>query len=89
MDALDAEIRSVVGPDDMITPDDVRGDAATLEQGVLDTGWPTLGESRGKVMFLMDNGGGYRTDYLAGHPTLEDRVDVHQRQPRATPTPAS
>jgi hypothetical protein len=25
-------------------------------------------------MFLMDNGGGYRTDYLAGHPNLEGRV---------------
>jgi hypothetical protein len=25
-------------------------------------------------MFLMDNGGGYRTSYLAGHPSLEDRV---------------
>jgi hypothetical protein len=25
-------------------------------------------------MFMMDNGGGYRTDYLAGHPTLEGRV---------------
>src|SRR5690606_1256748 len=38
------------------------------------TGWPTVDESRGKVMFMMDNGGGYRTDYLEGHPTLEDRV---------------
>jgi hypothetical protein len=74
MDALDAEIRSVVDPEDMITPDDVRGGAATLEEAVLSTGWPTIGESRGKVMFMMDNGGGYRTDYLVGHPTLEGRV---------------
>jgi hypothetical protein len=74
MDALDAEIRSVVDPEDMITPDDVRGGAATLEEAITTTGWPTIGESRGKVMFMMDNGGGYRTDYLAGHPTLEGRV---------------
>ncbi len=74
MDALDAEIRTVMTPEDMITPDDVRAGAATLEEAVQSTGWPTLGGSRGKVMFLMDNGGGYRTDYLAGHPTLEDRV---------------
>lgn len=74
MNALDAEIRTVMDPSDMITPDDVRDGAATLEQAVLSTGWPTLGDSRGKVMFLMDNGGGYRTDYLAGHPTLEGRV---------------
>jgi hypothetical protein len=81
MDALDAEIRSVVDPEDMITPDDVRGDADTLEDAVLSDGWPTLGESRGKVMFLMDNGGDYRTDYLEGHPSLEDRVIFTNAEP--------
>ncbi|HEV7720497.1 MAG TPA: phosphatidylinositol-specific phospholipase C1-like protein [Iamia sp.] len=74
MDALDEEILSVVPREEIITPDDIRGDAATLEEGVLSTGWPTLEDSRGKVMFLMDNEGGYRTDYLSGHPTLQDRV---------------
>jgi hypothetical protein len=74
MDELDAEIRSVMDPEDLITPDDVRGSAATLEEAVTTTGWPTIGESRGKVMFMMDNGGGFRTDYLAGHPSLEGRV---------------
>lgn len=83
MDALDDEIRSVVDPEDMITPDDVRGDAATLEEAVLSDGWPTLGESRGKVMFLMDNGGGYRTDYLAGHPSLAGRVMFTNASPGA------
>jgi hypothetical protein len=74
MDTLDAEIRSVFSEDDMITPDDIRGSHTTLEEAVLADGWPTLGESRGQVLFLMDNEGGYRTKYLTGHPTLEDRV---------------
>ncbi len=74
MDELDAEIRSVMDPEDLITPDDVRGGASTLEEAVTTTGWPTIGESRGKVMFMMDNGGGYRTNYLAGHPSLQGRV---------------
>jgi hypothetical protein len=73
-DALDAEIRSVLPPDKLITPDDVRQDAATLETAVLESGWPTLGEARGKIMFLLDNGGHYREDYLAGHPSLAGRV---------------
>lgn len=73
-DALDAEIRSVFPPERLITPDDVRRDYATLEEAVLDFGWPTLGEARGKVLFLLDNGGGYRAAYLAGHPALEGRV---------------
>jgi hypothetical protein len=74
MDALDAEIRSVFSEHDLITPDDVRRSSATLEQAVLTRGWPTLGWSRGKVMFAMDNGGQYRTDYLVGHPNLAGRV---------------
>lgn len=74
MDRLDAEIRSVFSPDEMITPDDVRGRHPTLEQAVTTEGWPTLAKSRGKVMFLMDNGGSYRTTYVAGRPSLQGRV---------------
>lgn len=71
---LDAEIRSVMDPDDLVTPDDVRGSFGTVNEAILTDGWPTIGETRGKVMFLMDNGGGFRTDYLAGNPNLEGRV---------------
>lgn len=81
MDALDQEILGVVPRDEIITPDDVRGDRATLSEAVTTDGWPTLGESRGKVMFLMDNGGDYRTDYLVGHPALEDRVLFTNSEP--------
>lgn len=74
LDALDAEIRSVFSEEQMITPDDVRGDAATLEEAVLTRGWPTLAWAKGKVIFLMDNSGRYRDDYVAGHPNLEGRA---------------
>jgi hypothetical protein len=74
MDALDAQIRSVFSPRRLITPDVVRGRLPTLESAVLHQGWPMVEESRGKVMFLMDNAGAYRTTYLAGHPSLRGRV---------------
>jgi hypothetical protein len=74
MDALDAEIRSVFRGNRMITPDDVRGRSETLEKAILTKGWPTLARSRGQVMFLMDNGGDFRTRYLEGHPSLKGRV---------------
>jgi hypothetical protein len=67
----DAEIGSVFEPGDLITPDDVRGDHATLDAAVRDDGWPTLREARGRIVLLMDNGGGVRTDYLVGRPALE------------------
>jgi hypothetical protein len=78
---LDAEIRSVFDDDQLITPDDVRGERATLEEAVLDGGWPTLGEARGKVMFLMINGAPYRNLYLEGSPNLEDLVLFTNAQP--------
>ncbi len=74
LDAVDAEIRSVFSEDEMITPDDVRGGHPTLESAVLSgTGWPTLAESQGKVLFLMDNAS-KRDLYRAGRPSLEGRV---------------
>ncbi len=72
-DNLDAEIRSVFPPQQLITPDDVRGERDTLEEAVLNDGWPTLGESRGRVMFLLDNGG-KRDIYRDGHPSLRGRI---------------
>lgn len=81
LDGLDAEIRSVFDDDDLLTPDDVRGDRASLEDAVLADGWPTLDEARGKVMFLMDNGEPKRSLYRQGHPSLEDRVLFTNSEP--------
>lgn len=75
LDALDTEIRSVFGERGTVTPDDVRRPGRTLEQSVLGGGWPTLRESRGQVMFLMDNQDPALQDlYRAGRPNLEGRV---------------
>jgi Phosphoinositide phospholipase C, Ca2+-dependent len=74
MDQLDAEIRSVFPPQDVITPDDVRGHHATLAEAVTTDGWPTINSVRGQVMFVMDNAGSYRDTYTAGHPALEHRM---------------
>ncbi|KQR13890.1 MULTISPECIES: phosphatidylinositol-specific phospholipase C1-like protein [Xanthomonas] len=73
MDALDAELRSVFGPGEYVSPDQVRGSARTLNAAVLAHGWPSLAETRGKVVFLLDQ----RTagaSYLPGHPSLRGRV---------------
>jgi Phosphoinositide phospholipase C, Ca2+-dependent len=85
LDALDAEIRSVFSEKEMITPDDVRRSGRTLEQSVLRYGWPTLAESRGKVVFLLDNDpGAIRTAYTAGRPNLEGRVIFTNSRPGFT-----
>ncbi len=74
LDVLDAEIRAVFTPDEILTPDDVRRGRPTLGEAIASPGWPTLAEARGRIIFALDNGGHYKADYLAGHPSLEGRV---------------
>ena len=83
MDELDEEIRDVFGEDlqNVITPDVVRGERETLEEAVLEDGWPTLGESRGKVLFALDNGVEVRDLYLEDHPSLEGRILFTDSEP--------
>jgi hypothetical protein len=72
-DALDAEIRSVFPAREVILPDDVRGSYPTLEAAVKAGHWPTLGEARGKVIFLMDQRSA-SPFYTVDHPSLRGRV---------------
>lgn len=74
LDDLDAEILSVFPREHIITPDEVRGTHDTLEQAILTDGWPTLAESRGRVIFLLDNGGRVKANYIDGHPSLRGRI---------------
>lgn len=73
LDALDAEIRDVLTPDRIITPDDVRGKAPTLREAVTTKGWPTLYRARGKIWFVLDTPSDVSDRYRAGHPSLKGR----------------
>lgn len=81
--AIDAEIRSVFDEAHVITPDVVRGTYATLREAVLTRGWPTLRESRGKILFALDNTGPHRDRYLEGTPSLEGRLMFVSAPPEA------
>jgi hypothetical protein len=89
LDTVDREIRSVFSEQQLLSPDDVRRPGLTLEQSVLTKGWPTLAESRGKVLFFFDNGGpgAIRDTYRAGKPNLEGRA-VFTRGPEGQPDAA-
>ena len=65
---IDKEINSVFPREQLITPDDIRGNYATLKEAVMTDGWPTIAESQGKIIFVMDN----RNDlYLERYPGLK------------------
>ncbi|MBU6209943.1 MAG: hypothetical protein KGR22_08540 [Planctomycetes bacterium] len=74
LDALDAVIRDTIGTDRLITPDLVRGDAATLEAAVTTRGWPELTQAAGRVMIILECGARARTTYLDGRPSAQGRA---------------
>jgi hypothetical protein len=80
---LDEEIRSVLGDEKLIVPDDIRRGGLTLEQSVLTHGWPDLDSARGRVLFLMDNEPVHpvREAYTENRPNLEGRVVFTNSRP--------
>lgn len=69
--AIDDEILSVWPRERIVTPDEVRGLHATLRDALAAEGWPTLGQTRGRVLFVMLDSNEHRDGYLALHPNLE------------------
>jgi hypothetical protein len=80
-DALDDEIKSVFGNDltNILTPDRLRGSLPTLNDVVLQNKWPTLGECRGKIIFIME--GNAVPFYENGHPSLQGRAMFTYAEP--------
>lgn len=72
--ALEAEILGTLGRERLLLPDDVRGDSATLREAVMSRGWPKLEASRGRFVFVMDEGDPVRGVYLQGAGNLAGRV---------------
>lgn len=68
---IETEIWDIFNEDQVITPDEVRGNYATLNMAVTNKKWPTLGESRGKVMFVMLPSNNEKEAYLSLYPGLQ------------------
>lgn len=81
MDSIDLEIRSVLDPEQLITPDLIRGDYATLNKAVLKSGWPLVSEVKGRFFFVLDEVGEKMETYKAGHPSLAGRVMFVNEKP--------
>ncbi|MFO0818512.1 MAG: phosphatidylinositol-specific phospholipase C1-like protein [Pirellulales bacterium] len=74
IEEVDREILSVFPRDRVLMPDDVRGSHDSLRKAIAERGWPRLEETRGKVLFALDNEDAIRDRYLAGHEALRGRV---------------
>lgn len=74
LDRLDGLIRDVFPADGLLTPDDVRSGAESLESAILAHGWPLLRNSRCRVMFILHENDEYRRLFIAGNPKLTGRA---------------
>jgi hypothetical protein len=86
MDAVDAEIRSVFPPGELITPDRVQGRYPSLKAAVAAGAWPRLKAARGKVMFALDAPPDQVARYRGARKVLEGRVmfvNVDEASPAA------
>lgn len=81
MHEIDQEILDVFEQNHIITPDLVRNSYENLSEAVQEKGWPTLADSRGKVLFALDNTGEHKSMYLSGNPNLEMRVMFVSSEP--------
>lgn len=68
--ALENNIRAAFHDTRMIQPNDVRKGYPSLIEGIQTEGWPKLRESRGKVLFALDNEGSIRDQYTGYYPAL-------------------
>lgn len=73
LNQLDAELLSVFPLEKLIMPDDVRGDAKTLEAAILSNGWPTLEQTRGRFLFALHDRLEISDVYAKDRPSLEGR----------------
>jgi hypothetical protein len=71
---LETEILSVWPRERIVAPDDVQQGAPTLRDGVTTTGFPTLGQTRGCILFYVDNQLTWRDLYTRGGASLEGRL---------------
>jgi hypothetical protein len=74
LDSIDLEIRTHLGLEKLIIPDQIKGSFASLEQGVLNGNWPKLDQARGKFLFVLDESEEKIRSYLTQKPGLANAV---------------
>jgi hypothetical protein len=73
-DALEADLKTIFKSDEVITPSQVMGRHATLREAVQAGGWPTLGQSSGKIMLVLDDSADKVALYGGPEQTLDGRI---------------
>ncbi|MCO5946990.1 phosphatidylinositol-specific phospholipase C1-like protein [Mucilaginibacter flavidus] len=80
-DQLDKALLENLGRERLVVPDDVRGKYKTLQSAVIHGNWPRVKQAKGKFIFVLDEVGKKRAAYIAGHPSLKNRVLFTDSEP--------
>jgi hypothetical protein len=67
-------LQSVLGEELMLLPDRVQGDHPDLKTAIETDGWPSMGQLRGKTLFVLHDTGELRSDYTQGNTTTVGRL---------------
>jgi hypothetical protein len=78
---FESAITSVWPRERIVTPDDVRQGAATLREGITASGWPTLAQTRGKLLIYIDNKSDFRNLYTRSDHDVDGRVAFPSSDP--------
>jgi hypothetical protein len=70
---LETVIETAWGAERLIVPDEVQGAAADLRSGLAAGGWPPIDALRGRALFVLHDGGGFRDAYTEGGTTTAGR----------------
>lgn len=85
LESLNALIRERMG-ECLLTPDQVRGGSPTLREAIVTRGWPTVDQTRGRFLFVLDEGGKTLDLYLERFRNLKEAayfVSVDESHPCA------
>ncbi|MDO6519353.1 phosphatidylinositol-specific phospholipase C1-like protein [Zobellia uliginosa] len=84
---LNTEIAAVFSQERLVTPDLVRGNFDTLEEAVLQQGWPQLNKVQNRFLFVLDEGTEKIDAYLSRFPNLKGAA-LFVNQEEGNPTAA-
>lgn len=70
LERFDDALLAHLGRENLVLPDDLRGEAASLREAIDRDGWPAVGECRGRFFFIIDHGGRLPEIYREAHPAL-------------------
>jgi len=74
LDAIDFAITRVFTRDMLMLPEDVAGTSPSLREAIIQNGWPSVDDARGRIAFVMFGPMRHKRAYSKGRPRLDGRV---------------